>query len=113
MGHVIKQHVQLAPERGERAAGQRGGRGVEFQVEPVQLDDDPRIGRGGADGLVEPQRPGRAVDAACISSRAPSRATSSRISGSCLPEANNSSMWPWMRSVGDTRCGMGVGPSLR
>jgi hypothetical protein len=54
-----------------------------------------------------------ASSAACISSWAPSRATSSRISGSCLPGANSSWMRPRTRSIGDTRFGMGVGPSLR
>jgi len=44
---------------------------------------------------------------ACISSCAPSRATSSKISGSGRSAANSSSMWPRMRSVGDTRYGLG------
>jgi hypothetical protein len=61
-GDVVQQQVQLAAERGERAARQRGRRGVEFQVELVQLDGDPRIGRLGTDGLVAWQRPTRAVD---------------------------------------------------
>ena len=50
--------------------------------------------------------------AAFISSCAPSRATSSKISGSCLSEANSSSMWPRMRSAGDTRSGMGMGMGM-
>jgi len=54
-----------------------------------------------------------ASSAACISSWAPRRATSSKISGSGRPSANSSSMWPRIRSVGDTRSGTGVGPSLR
>ena len=62
VGHAVKQHVQLASERGERPAGQRDRRGVEFQVEAVQLHGDPRIGHRGTDGLVVRQRPGRAVD---------------------------------------------------
>jgi hypothetical protein len=61
-GNMVKQHVQLAAERGERTARQRGWRGIEFQVELVQLDGDPRIGRCGTDGLVARQRPARAID---------------------------------------------------
>ena len=61
-GHAVQQQVQLGFERGERPAGQQHRRGVEFQVEPVQLERDPLIGRRGLDGLVARQRPGRAVN---------------------------------------------------
>src|SRR6266513_5176697 len=50
--------------------------------------------------------------AACISSCAPRRAISSKISGSGRSAANSSSMWWWIRSAGDTRTGTGVGPSF-
>jgi Helix-turn-helix domain len=43
---------------------------------------------------------------------APSRATSSRISGSGRPAQNSSSIWSRTRSAGDTRLGTGVGSSF-
>ena len=36
--------TELTGERGERASGQHGRRGVQLQVEPVQLEGDPGIG---------------------------------------------------------------------
>ena len=39
-----QEQVQLAGERGERAAGQRHRRGVQLQVVAVELDGDPGVG---------------------------------------------------------------------
>jgi hypothetical protein len=54
--------VQLAGEGGEGPAlqGRRGE--VQLQVEPVDLQHHPRVGRLGPDRLVARQRPGLAVD---------------------------------------------------
>jgi hypothetical protein len=56
------QQSQLLVERGKRTAGQRRWRGVQLQVEPVQLDVDAGVGRGGSDRLVVLEWPGRAID---------------------------------------------------
>ena len=58
----VQQRAELTGQRGERAARQQRGRTVQLQVEAVQLDGDPGVGGQGADGLVQRQRPGRAVD---------------------------------------------------
>jgi hypothetical protein len=44
-GDAVQQQVQLGLESGERPAGQPDRRGIEFQVEPVQLGRDPRVSR--------------------------------------------------------------------
>jgi hypothetical protein len=46
---------QLVAEGAERPAGQRGRRQVELQVEPVDLQDQPRVGGLGPDLLVARQ----------------------------------------------------------
>ena len=54
--------VQLAGERGEGPADQRRRGEVELQVEAVDLQDDPGVGRLGPDHLVQRQGAALAVD---------------------------------------------------
>ena len=58
----VQQRAELTGQRGERAASQQRGRAVQLQVEAVELDGDAGVGGQGPDGLVQRQRPGRAVD---------------------------------------------------
>ena len=123
--HQGFQRVRLGHVRPEQPGGERPGGAA--QLRPGQGD---RPGSGLDRHLpvaVTAARPGvlagagplvavpaeelvtSASSAACISSCAPSRATSSRISGNGRSAANRSSMWLRIRSVGDTRNATGVG----
>ncbi|HEX8133887.1 MAG TPA: hypothetical protein VF880_10715 [Actinomycetes bacterium] len=60
--HDGERLVQLGTEGAEGTAGQRGRRQVELQVEPVDLQDQPRVRGGGPDLLVARQRACPPVD---------------------------------------------------
>jgi hypothetical protein len=55
MPHHGERLVHLGAEGAEGTAGQRGRRQVELQVEPVDLQDHPRVGGLGPDLLVARQ----------------------------------------------------------
>ena len=82
-----EQQAKLLLERGERAAGQQHRRGVELQVEPVQLDVDPRVGGGSADGKVHGQRTAVEIDQDELKLGADAGGTQSEIrAGDQLPK---------------------------
>jgi hypothetical protein len=57
-----EQQAQFLPQRRKRVAGQQRRGGVQFQVEPVQLNGDAGIADSAADRLVTQQRPGHLID---------------------------------------------------